>query len=228
MFVTICPKCRRKRLLKANPGRRRDTVCTSCLRTGKGYPKFTLPAAARDRYLAGTSAAVLARELDTEPGTILRALRREGVPCRSMSDAVKLLSNVNAARTRAEELRATGEMAKRLSAGHQRIPLADWDGFRKDHWVRVRNTKEWAGWRTQVYARDGYRCLICNAAKTRANPLEPHHIWKKSLHPERIFDVSNGATLCSSCHREVTGQEEEWAPVLEAMLARYAQPRCVT
>jgi hypothetical protein len=222
LFVTVCPQCHRKRLLKSNPGRRRDTVCTSCLRTGKGYPKFSLPPEAVARYKDGVPALHLAREFGTDPSVVLRALRRMGVKTRTMSEAIGLLDTIGLVQARAAELRATGEMAKLMSAGRQGIAPEDWDGFRNDHWQRVRSSKEWADWRTQVYTRDGYHCVLCGAGSTRAAPLDPHHIWKKSLYPDRVFDVTNGVTLCRACHLTVNGQEEEWAPLFEAMLAEAA------
>ena len=222
LFVTVCPRCNRKRLLKSNPGRRRDTVCTSCLRTGKGYPKFSLPAEAVTRYKDGVSALQLAREFGTDPSVVLRALRRMGVKTRTMSEAIGLLDTIGLVQARAAELRATGEMSKLMSAGRQGIAPEDWDGFRNDYWQRVRSSKEWAVWRTQVYARDGYHCVLCGAGSTRGNPLDPHHIWKKSLYPARVFDVTNGVTLCRACHLTVNGQEEEWAPLFEQMLAEAA------
>jgi hypothetical protein len=224
LFVTICPKCSRKRLLKSNPGRRRDGICLSCQHKGIrfGPPALALPPGATERYLKGVSALQIATELGVSPSAVLAALRRAGVKTRSMSEAVGLLDTIGLVQARAAELRATGEMSKLMSAGRQGIAPEEWDGFRNDYWQRVRSSKEWADWRTQVYARDGYHCVLCGAGSTRDNPLDPHHIWKKSLYPERVFDVTNGVTLCRGCHLTVNGQEEEWASLFEAMLAEAA------
>jgi hypothetical protein len=171
------------------------------------------------RYREGTSAAQLAREHGVTPHTVLRALARAEVKPRTMSEAVKLLDNVSCASARAQQLRETGEMARRLSAGHQGIDLAEWDGFRKDYWERIRSSQAWDEWRAKVYVRDGYRCVDCGRASTRTNRLEPHHIRRKSQYPDLMFEVSNGVTLCSECHRAVTGQEDDHIARFESVVA---------
>lgn len=224
LFVTVCPQCDRKRLLKSNPGRRRNGICLSCQHKGLrfGPAPFVLPSGTAERYMEGASAFQLAKEFGVSPSAVLSALRRAGIKTRSMSEAIGLLDTIELVRARAAELRAAGEMSKLMSAGRQGIAPEEWDGFRNDYWQRVRSSKEWADWRTQVYARDGYHCVLCGAGSTRANPLDPHHIWKKSLYPERVFDVTNGVTLCRACHLTVNGQEEEWAPLFDRMLAEAA------
>lgn len=51
-------------------------------------------------------------------------------------------------------------------------------------------------WADAVKARDG-KCLDCGSVKD----LHAHHVKPKSTHPELSLDVSNGKTLCYSCHK---------------------------
>lgn len=57
-------------------------------------------------------------------------------------------------------------------------------------------------WRNAVLKRDRYRCQDCGGWEN----LEVHHIkpWKKF--PELRIVVSNGITLCKSCHKKEHGK----------------------
>lgn len=219
-FPTTCPRCSRTRFLKSNPCGRRDCVCTSCLRSGKpSKAAFTLPTDAIERYRAGTSALTLAREWGVDAWTVIRALQRAGAETRDMSGAIKLIGTISAVQEHAAALRATGELQQRMSAGRLGIPLSEWTEFSKDRWGRERASKQWKDWRAAVFAHDGFRCVLCRATKTREAPLDPHHIWPKARHPERLYDVTNGVTLCRPCHMGITGHEGDIAPLLEAYVA---------
>ena len=61
--------------------------------------------------------------------------------------------------------------------------------------MRVRNLQKWRG---EVLKRDNYTCQKCGKKEGR---LEAHHIKPVSEHPELIFEVSNGLTLCPRCHK---------------------------
>lgn len=61
----------------------------------------------------------------------------------------------------------------------------------------LRKTKEYRHWRNAVLERDGYRCRRCYKSTRRLNT---HHIFSFTLFPELRFEVSNGLTVCVSCH----------------------------
>ena len=52
-------------------------------------------------------------------------------------------------------------------------------------------------WRKAVLARDEGRCVICGSDYH----LEVDHILPVVQHPELILDISNGRTLCRTCHK---------------------------
>ena len=92
---------------------------------------------------------------------------------------------------------------------------------------RVTLTPEWAAWRTQVFRRDGYRCVRCPRTPAQAllfrasrRHLEPHHILRKIDHPELMYEVDNGVTLCDHCHAEVTGQEQKFEAQFHAYIRK--------
>lgn len=63
----------------------------------------------------------------------------------------------------------------------------------------IKDDPRYARWRTAVFIRDNYTCQICG---TRGGELNADHIKAKTKYPELAFQLSNGRTLCISCHRQ--------------------------
>lgn len=61
-------------------------------------------------------------------------------------------------------------------------------------------------WRRQVLERDGHKCVQCGSLGPY---FHVHHIvpWKKSV--KLRFEVSNGQTLCASCHAKEGWKNKE-------------------
>lgn len=53
-------------------------------------------------------------------------------------------------------------------------------------------------WRKEVYARDNFTCIACG--DNQGGNLNAHHKDGFNWCIKRRYDVSNGATLCESCH----------------------------
>ncbi len=62
----------------------------------------------------------------------------------------------------------------------------------------LRASPEYIQWRRAIYIRDNFTCQRCGKYGVK---LEAHHIKQFATHPELRFDISNGITLCKSCHR---------------------------
>ena len=62
-------------------------------------------------------------------------------------------------------------------------------------------------WAVAVKERDGYVCTVCGIDDERK--VHAHHKLSKSKHPELAYDVSNGVTVCVSCHGWVHGVDLE-------------------
>lgn len=58
---------------------------------------------------------------------------------------------------------------------------------------------EYNKWREKVYERDNYTCQCCGDNK--GGNLVAHHILNFSEHKELRTVVSNGMTLCKTCHK---------------------------
>ncbi len=62
-----------------------------------------------------------------------------------------------------------------------------------------RNEGPIASWRKSVFERDNYTCQKCYQ---KGNKLNAHHIKPWALFPDLRFEISNGLTLCVTCHRK--------------------------
>lgn len=72
-----------------------------------------------------------------------------------------------------------------------------WQGGKTSEAMKLRNSREYAAWREAVFARDNYTCQECGS---HGGKLNADHIKPFSTHPELRLDVSNGRTLCFTCH----------------------------
>jgi len=95
-----------------------------------------------------------------------------------------------------KECRAEWQSTRMTGSNH---PL--WNGGISEFRSRLSVSREYKAWRLAVFVRDGFCCQHCG--DRRGHNLNAHHIEYVSECPERIFDVSNGLTLCESCHRDV-------------------------
>ena len=53
-------------------------------------------------------------------------------------------------------------------------------------------------WAHQVKSRDNNSCSVCGSSED----LHAHHIFPKSIFPERALLIDNGVTLCETHHKE--------------------------
>lgn len=84
----------------------------------------------------------------------------------------------------------------------------NWKGGRTDEKHRLRRSSEWKEWRSSVFERDGFACKECGATRVY---IEPHHITPIRSDVSRLFDITNGITLCRPCHLKTLWKEDEYA-----------------
>lgn len=65
--------------------------------------------------------------------------------------------------------------------------------------ARLRGSSSYRRWRRSVFVRDDFTCQICGQ---RGGDLNADHIKPFALFEELRFDLSNGRTLCLSCHTD--------------------------
>ena len=66
--------------------------------------------------------------------------------------------------------------------------------------------------KAEAYRRDKGTCIFPNCKKKRI--LQLHHIKKYSQFPELRYSIDNVCLLCKEHHKQVTGHEEQYAPLL--------------
>lgn len=75
----------------------------------------------------------------------------------------------------------------------------NWRGGENNKLAALRKTPEYREWRTTVFKRDNYTCCFCGC---RGGKIHADHINSFRNYPELRLEVSNGRTLCVSCHRK--------------------------
>ena len=80
-------------------------------------------------------------------------------------------------------------------------------GIYKSHQDRrARGSIEYKQWRQAVFERDDYTCQDCGdhnyKGRKQTLRLHPHHEKPFATYPESRYDISNGVTLCTKCHRK--------------------------
>lgn len=68
------------------------------------------------------------------------------------------------------------------------------------------NNPAYKQFRKDVLKRDGFMCQMCKSKKR----LNVHHIIKWSSAASLRFDIDNGITLCSNCHKSIGGKESSY------------------
>lgn len=91
-----------------------------------------------------------------------------------------------------------------------------WKGGQPNPRHKWHSRHEYKEWRSAVYERDNYTCQMCG--KKSNGDIQAHHISTWYEAPELRFEVSNGITLCESCHRSIKSKESDFAPTFHAIL----------
>lgn len=98
-------------------------------------------------------------------------------------------------------LAAAGCVSLYKVGGKPYFKIEGWENMQPD---ACRKTSEYRNWRKSVFERDNYTCQICG---NRGGKLNAHHIERYRNCIERRTDISNGITLCYSCHKKVHHME---------------------
>lgn len=96
------------------------------------------------------------------------------------------------------------EAKNRIKAANSGPNAPNWKGGVTSEHYRLRRSAEYARWRKAVFERDNYTCQHCFARSVAGGRIriEADHILPFAAYKNLRFEVSNGRTLCESCHRK--------------------------
>ncbi len=90
------------------------------------------------------------------------------------------------------------EITKALRASKLSGSLSPtWKGGESRQYKRGYKSEQFKHWRDEVFKRDNY---ICQSCSQRGGYLTAHHIKSFAKYPELRYEISNGKTLCPTCH----------------------------
>jgi len=78
----------------------------------------------------------------------------------------------------------------------------NWYTWRAKTNIEARKGSKYRQWKLGVLRRDDYICQKCGLQK-KGN--HAHHIKKFSLYIDERYDLANGITLCTECHKKEHG-----------------------
>jgi len=73
----------------------------------------------------------------------------------------------------------------------------NWKGGISSERARTSASREYKAWRVSVFERDHHKCVCCEETKE----VQTHHLVPYRDNKALSMDISNGATVCPTCHR---------------------------
>lgn len=138
--------------------------------------------------------------------TIRRYLRKNGFKRNYDFVSKKMLGRVFT-----EQHKNKISITKKLKGNAKREKNPNWKGGLTNPKIQVWNTTEYKLWRESVFVRDNYICKGCGIKNEKGLgktiELNAHHILPRRDFPHLTFDISNGITLCLTCHNKTKKKE---------------------
>lgn len=93
----------------------------------------------------------------------------------------------------------------------------NWKGGVSGEHRTLRKSKAHKVWSSEVYRKNGWHCIDCNI-KCQKGSIVAHHLQNFADFPDLRFDVSNGVTLCRSCHAKRHNPHNKFVKVGSSVL----------
>jgi len=92
-----------------------------------------------------------------------------------------------------------------------------WRGGRSSETEKLSRRAEARHWSKKILSRDNHTCQHCGATD---GEIHAHHVLPFCDYQEYRYDISNGVTLCNSCH----GKEQRTGTARPDGFLLFAQP----
>ena len=99
--------------------------------------------------------------------------------------------------------KCVGEFLKSTRSGEN---SSNWQGGVSRAYKYGYHSTEYKKWHNDVFERDNFTCQLCGI---KGGYLHAHHVKSFSHFPDLRFVLSNGLTLCKTCHMEVHSKQCE-------------------
>ena len=136
----------------------------------------------------------------------MSTIQRQRATGRVVTDAMRArLSAAATGRTLSAATKAKIARTKRSNDSVPRGPTHyKWKGGRP--WERFADP-QYLAWRNAVLERDRLTCRMCGRRCAKyERGLAAHHVRAFAAFPDLRFDVTNGLTLCRTCHMGIHGR----------------------
>ena len=88
------------------------------------------------------------------------------------------------------------ETRRKMSDAHRGDKAYNWKGGQKSYRHQTWSL-QYKEWRTKVFERDNHTCQMCGV---KGHYITAHHIKSWTFYPKLQYEITNGQTLCESCH----------------------------
>jgi hypothetical protein len=178
MLTKVCTKCKEAKSIEHfHKYQKRDKLVSYCKSCKKEYDK---------KYIKNNFIEVKCVICSNTWQKSIKGIKLWSGKCGSCSRKGRVISEETRKKLK-ERPKRMGDLAPRWNGGVSSINS------------RIRASSEYKEWRLLVFERDDYTCQFCNK---RGGELNADHIKPFAKFPELRFELSNGRTLCVSCHRK--------------------------
>jgi hypothetical protein len=134
---------------------------------------------------------------DLTGNTVINVIRSYGYQIPNRSELLSIYYNEKDGYEKVRLSQSTMENRIKSSCRQHGISVEEFKGFSTTEQHMARNNTYYKEWQRKVFKRDNYTCQCCGK---RGGNLNAHHLYNFSEYEDLRYEITNGITLCESCH----------------------------